>query len=157
MTEKLSHSLWHSLLHWYGLLGVKELCLRLQNEADMDVVLVLASVYWQRNSKGCPKAEALEEYLQWREQIIVPLRGVRLRLNKEQQPELRQQLLASELKAEQHGVRLLAALTEQEFNQQAMLLNQPYAFLNGEVTPQAQPLFQRLLALLGDSLVNPID
>lgn len=156
MTEKLTHPLWQSILQSYALPGVKDICLKLQNEADMDVVLLLAERYWHSLGMALPSAHSLREYLVWRQQVTVPIRQVRMRLDKHQQP-LRSQLLASELSAEQHAVSLLAALPESAFTEDAALLKQPYAYLQGSIQENAQNLWLSFADLVANHLVNPLN
>ena len=155
MTEKLNHPLWQHMLTCYALPGVKDLCLRLQNEADMDVLLILAGIYWQQSGSGCPQAHDLKEYVCWREQVILPIRSVRMKLAKSQQP-LRSQLLASELSAEQQAAELLAQLPKTALTEAQPIIHHSYAYLSAQFHPQAQILWPLLLQLLGDSLIKPM-
>lgn len=98
--------LWQFMLHHYAQEGVKEHCLRLQNEQGEDVLLYLMDLWLEQEQRTRPSAQALGVYLQWRERIIVPLRQVRMAVDKSQEP-LRSQLLQAELSAEQAGVALL--------------------------------------------------
>ena len=107
MTEKLTSGLWDFALEFYQ--GERQsLLLQLQNEADMDVLLVIA-YFWARAERGgWPTAEQLQPYLQWRTEMIAPLRALRKKLAVDMQP-LRKELLAAELSAERYGVQLLEA------------------------------------------------
>lgn len=102
-----SNSLWQFMLSTYAKVGVKELCLRAQNEYGIDVLLLLMDAWLKQENRAWPQPSELQAYLGWREQMIIPLRTLRMRLAKDQEP-LRSQLLTAELSAEKHGVVLLA-------------------------------------------------
>lgn len=138
--------LWTFMLHSYAKTGVKDLCLSLQNDCGLDVLLLLSDVFLHRR---WPATADLQPYLAWRTEVIVPLRSARMALVKDDP--LRAEFLQLELKAEQQGVRLLAQAFAQarefvplEISQQSV------AFIDGQLRPQAQvlPLHQQLLAAL---------
>ncbi len=102
--------LWQFMLHTYAQEGMKEHCLRLQNEQGQDVLLYLWQLWLKETGQTKPQAQALASYLHWRDTVIVPLRQVRMQLEKTQEP-LRSQLLQAELSAEQVGAQLLYSLS----------------------------------------------
>lgn len=102
-----SHSLWQFMLNTYAKAGVKEQCLRAQNEYGLDVLLLLMDVWLKKENLAWPKQSELQAYLAWRKQMIVPLRALRMSLAKDEEP-LRSQLLTAELSVEKKGVALLS-------------------------------------------------
>ena len=102
--------LWQFMLHTYAQEGMKEHCLRLQNEQGQDVLLYLWQLWLKETGQTKPQAQALASYLHWRDTVIVPLRQVRMSVRKDQEP-LRAQLLQAELSAEQVGAQLLYQLS----------------------------------------------
>ena len=107
-TESPHNPLWDFALALYGRPGVKECALRLQDEANMDVLILLADRWLVQQQRDWPVAATLQEYRHWRESMIVPLRALRRACGKDQQP-LYGQLLQAELSAERHGLHLLYA------------------------------------------------
>lgn len=95
------------MLSTYAQVGVKELCLRAQNEYGIDVLLLLMDVWLKKEYLAWPNQSELQAYLAWRKQMIVPLRALRMSLAKDDEP-LRSQLLTAELSAEKNGVALLS-------------------------------------------------
>lgn len=100
------------MLSIYAQAGVKELCLRAQNEYGIDVLLLLMDAWLKKEKRPWPKQSDLQAYLTWREQMIVPLRALRMSIEKDDEP-LRSQLLTAELSAEKNGVVLLSAAAAQ--------------------------------------------
>ena len=101
-----NNALWQFMLNLYAKDGVKELCLGAQNEHGIDVLLLLMDAGLQQQQCAWPDKDALQDYIEWREQMIVPLRALRMILAKDEEP-LRTQLLTAELSAEKQGVQLL--------------------------------------------------
>lgn len=97
------------MLRTYAQRGIKQLCLQAQNEQGLDVLLLLMDAWLKKESLAWPKQAELQAYLTWREQMIVPLRKLRMSISKEQEP-LRSELLTAELSSEKHGVSLLASV-----------------------------------------------
>ena len=95
------------MLSIYAQAGVKELCLRAQNEYGIDVLLLLMDAWLKKEKLAWPKQTDLQAYLTWRKQMIIPLRALRMSLVKDDEP-LRSQLLTAELSAEKKGVTLLS-------------------------------------------------
>lgn len=135
--------LWEFMLEKYAQEGMKEACLELQNTQSMDVLLVLTDLYLEQL---WPPQSALEPYLRWREDFILPLRALRQKL--ERQDALRSEFLRLELKAEERGVKLLEeALAGVSSRQRLELGRQNFAFNDGFFREQALAPWQRFLAV----------
>lgn len=102
--------IWEFALRFYGMPGVSAACLTLQDEADVDVVLVIAIVYadWTDRPLGTDGIRRLRTAMaEWRAKTVLPLRSVRRFLKAPQEDldaekeELRHAVKAAELKAEQ--------------------------------------------------------
>lgn len=102
-------SIWEFALLFYGLPGVSAACLTLQDEADVDVVHLIAIAYadWTDRPLGTDGIRRLREAMaEWRAKTVLPLRSVRRFLKaplKDLDPEkekLRDAVKAAELKAE---------------------------------------------------------
>lgn len=157
-TDSPHNPLWDFALALYGRPGVKDCLLRLQDEAGMDVLLLLADRWLVQQQRDWPAAEFLQEYRHWREGMIVPLRALRRRCGKEQQP-LYGQLLQAELSAERQGLNLLYTVLQSAAVQNRAqvitdnrLLDFAPAFyaaadLAGNKKEAARPLFQHWLTL----------
>lgn len=110
----MSDRLWNFAIQAYARPGVEPLCLELQ-AAGMDVCLLLCGAWLGMRGIGCEAARArtLHELAEpWREEVVTPLRGLRLgwRDGAARDPELaalRERLKALELDAERE---LLARL-----------------------------------------------
>jgi uncharacterized protein (TIGR02444 family) len=100
----MSNPLWEFSLQQYGKPGVAEACLEAQDRFAADVNLLLYAAWLTRQGLGLDASQwrSLESELQpWRQQVLLPLRG--LRRGWRQLPAaagLRQQLKALELEAE---------------------------------------------------------
>ncbi len=163
-TERGDNPLWEFALIFYARPGVQQTLLTLQNDADMDVLLLLTALWLGKQQ--CLLPDSLTEagdYFCWRQQVILPIRHARSQLDAEplrsQQAVLRKQLLQSELQAEQEGIRLIFIwLQQQTLTEQAdcsaanlTLLQNITMADNGSVTAQKKealgPLLQQLLLL----------
>ncbi len=74
---------WNFSLAFYARPGVAEACLRLQEEADVDVNVMLYLLFLAANGKriAAPALEQIEATVgEWRDGIVRPLRGVRRHL-----------------------------------------------------------------------------
>ena len=101
---------WTFSLAFYGCAEVAEACLRLQDEASVDVNVMLYLLFLAANGKriDSPALERIEAAaVEWRDAIVRPLRGVRRRLKSsvgpfeaEQTAALRSDVKAIELEAE---------------------------------------------------------
>ncbi len=158
-TDYPHNPLWDFALALYGRPGVQACLLSLQDEADMDVLILLADRWLAQQQRSWPAAESLQSYLHWRDAMIVPLRALRRRCGKEQQP-LYGQLLQAELSAERQGLNLLYAVLQNDSGQAAgyseegqTLLDFAPAFYTtatgnaGNKKEAARPLFQHWLNL----------
>lgn len=148
MTEKLTSGLWDFALEFYQ--GERQrLLLQLQNEADMDVLLVAAYFWARAGHRGWPTAGQLQPYLQWRAEMIAPLRTLRKKLALDMQP-LRRELLAAELSAERYGVQLIEAGWGGE-PLPASVLAVDFMYYQRRILPQAVELWVQLEALAAPS------
>lgn len=157
-TDSPHNPLWDFALALYGRPGVQDVLLRLQDEADMDVLVLLADRWLAQQQLNWPAAESLQGYRHWRDAMIVPLRALRRRCGKEQQP-LYGQLLQAELSAERQGLNLLYSVLQNVSGQTIgyseegkTLLDFAPAFyaaadLAGNKKEAVRPLFQRWLNL----------
>jgi uncharacterized protein (TIGR02444 family) len=163
-TESGDNPLWEFALTFYARPGVQQTLLSLQNDAGMDVLLLLTALWLGKQQCLLPDSLAeAGDYFRWREQVILPIRQARSHLNAEplrsQQAVLRKQLLQSELQAEQEAIRLIFTwLQQQVLTEQAdcsaanlTLLQNITMADNGSVTAQKKeargPLLQQLLLL----------
>lgn len=163
-TESGDNPLWEFALTFYARPGVQQTLLNLQNDAGMDVLLLLTALWLGKQQCLLPDSLAeAGDYFRWREQVILPIRQARSHLNAEplrsQQAVLRKQLLQSELQAEQEAIRLIFTwLQQQVLTEQAdcsaanlTLLQNITMADNGSVTAQKKeargPLLQQLLLL----------
>ena len=110
---------WAFALAIYARPGVAEACLTLQNEADVDVMLMLMATFAavrHRNLMTTIEIEALDEACRpWREQIVRRLRAIRTELKTGPKPApgeatepFRARIKALELEAEKLENRILA-------------------------------------------------
>ena len=110
---------WAFALHLYALPGVADACLRLQEEAGVDVMMSLMTVFaavQYRVLLTHAEIRELDEACQpWREQIVHPLRAIRTRLKSGPAPApgsatepFRSTIKAAELAAERLQNQLLA-------------------------------------------------
>ncbi len=163
-TESGDNPLWEFALTFYARPGMQQTLLSLQNDAGMDVLLLLTALWLGKQQCLLPDSLAeAGDYFRWREQVILPIRQARSHLNAEplrsQQAVLRKQLLQSELQAEQEAIRLIFTwLQQQALTEQAdcsavnlTLLQNITMADNGSVTAQKKeasgPLLQQLLLL----------
>jgi len=115
---------WTFLLRIYEQPGVAEACLRLQEEAGADIVLLLASVFAARRGITLSPSDHQAMAAQcrpWREQVVQPLRALRISLKDGPTPApskttaaLREQIKASELHAERIESDMLADWLQQK-------------------------------------------
>ncbi|WP_430460636.1 TIGR02444 family protein [Thalassolituus sp. LLYu03] len=147
-TESGDNPLWHYVLDLYGRPGVKEQMLTLQNDYGVDVLLVLSDHWLRSQSKSWPEEDALAAYIAWRDALVLPLRALRVSLEKPSEP-LRSQLLKSELLAEQEGIRRLFAVLERAQGERELLtLDALWAYpQRGQKKEAVRPLLQQFRAL----------
>ena len=117
----LERESWAFALELYGKVGVAEACLQLQAEAGVDVMMMIALVFATVRHGMVFQLADVEEFddacRPWREQVVKPLRGVRVALKLGPPPapspaseQLRNQIKASELAAERIENGLLCQL-----------------------------------------------
>lgn len=115
----LDGPLWRFALKFYGLPGVAEACLTLQDEAGLDVIQLLAATYADLVLRRPLSAEDVaglgRQTAEWRAATVLPLREIRRVLKPprdgfpEERSLLRDKVKAAELLAEQ----IQLAMTEQ--------------------------------------------
>jgi uncharacterized protein (TIGR02444 family) len=117
--SELEAESWAFALAIYARPGVAEACLTLQNEADVDVMLLLMATFAavrHRNLLTAVEIEALDQACRpWREQIVWRLRAIRTELKTGPKPApgeatepFRARIKALELEAEKLENRILA-------------------------------------------------
>ena len=153
-TESGDNPLWQYALATYGIPGVKEVVLTMQNEFAVDVVMLLADQWRQQQQLSWPDDSQLQDYLAWRDAIIVPLRAARQLLSRDSEP-LRSQLLKAELSAEQEAIRRLYRVLNNtaESHEPVDVLDTSAAFYDqiaGQKKEALRPLFQQFINLISD-------
>ena len=106
--------LWVFTLSFYARPGVAESCLRLQEEAGVDVNLLLTGLWLGLAGRGAlrPDWQADATLRSWREEVIQPLRGLRRLLKGKGEDDFREDLRRLELASERiYQRKLLGALT----------------------------------------------
>jgi uncharacterized protein (TIGR02444 family) len=133
---------WAFALALYARPGVADACLRLQSEAGVDVMLLLAVTFAavkRRLRLTSEEINALDERCRpWREQIVRKLRTIRTELKTGPQPapsddteQLRSKIKALELEAEKLQNKLLAeCLPQRPPAQEQVRPEQLHAVLN---------------------------
>jgi uncharacterized protein (TIGR02444 family) len=117
--HELEAESWAFALAIYARPGVAEACLKLQNEAGVDVMLLLMATFAavrHRTSLTADEIRALDEACRpWREQIVRKLRAIRTELKTGPRPApseatepFRAKIKAIELEAEKLENRILA-------------------------------------------------
>lgn len=106
----MTASIWHFALDFYGREDVSAACLALQDEADVDVVHLIAVTYadWIGQPLQAEEIKCLRDVLgAWRAGVVIPLRAVRRFLKtpvagfEARTEALRSTVKSVELKAEQ--------------------------------------------------------
>lgn len=97
---------WTFSLRVWRMPGLEEACLDLQDKFKADINIVLFCLYtaeWDVLLDGSTIKNLDAETLNWRQQIILPLRRIRkaIRPGKDQNPELYKNIQAAELSAEE--------------------------------------------------------
>lgn len=149
-TESGDNPLWHYVIALYDRPGVKALMLSAQNDYGLDVLLLLSDCWLAAEGKGWPAENTLSDYCQWREAMVLPLRALRMTLEKPSEP-LRSQLLKSELLAEQEGIRrLYTALKDAHGRQELPALDCVWVYpSSGQKKEALRPLLLQLQQLSG--------
>lgn len=153
-TESGDNPLWQYAIAMYGIAGVKDVVLTMQNEFSVDVVMLLADQWLQSQQLSWPDESALQDYLSWRSEIIVPVRRARQLLSRDSEP-LRSQLLKAELSAEQEAIRRLFCILERSPGSASAtdVLSMDSAFYDlnaGQKKEALGPLFQQFINLISD-------
>jgi uncharacterized protein (TIGR02444 family) len=110
---------WAFALHLYAQSGVADACLKLQDEAGVDVMMALMTVFAAVRHRVLLTASEIRELDEacrpWREQIVHPLRAIRIRLKAGPSPApggatepFRSTIKTAELAAERLQNQLLA-------------------------------------------------
>lgn len=121
--ETLERDSWAFALALYGQPNVPEACLQLQAEADVDVMMMIAIIYAvvrHRIPFEMTDVQAFDAVCRpWREQVVKPLRAVRVALKAGPPPApspasepLRNQIKGSELAAERLENSLLCQVLQ---------------------------------------------
>lgn len=100
--------LWRFALHTYGLPGVADEMLKLQDEHGADVLWLLTALWLA--DEGIELSQQLivqPEYDQWRESMILPIRNQRRACDRTDTPDLYELLKKAELEAEREGLNRL--------------------------------------------------
>lgn len=124
-TPSIETESWVFALQVYAEPGVAEACLRLQAEAGVDVMMLLTAAFAAVRRGIVLQASDIQDMddacRPWREQIVQPLRALRVALKSGPSPapvpasgELRSQIKASELAAERLQNDLLATRLQQK-------------------------------------------
>ncbi|MEH2472927.1 uncharacterized protein (TIGR02444 family) [Nitrobacteraceae bacterium AZCC 2161] len=124
-TQSFEAESWAFALQIYAEPGIAEACLRLQAEAGVDVMMLLTAAFAAVRRGIVLQASDIQDMDEacrpWREQIVQPLRALRVALKSGPSPapvpateKLRSQIKASELAAEQLQNDLLAAWLQQK-------------------------------------------
>lgn len=111
-------ALWDFALALYSSPGVEETVLRLQDQANANVNLLLWACWLQKRNIALSKAMLLEaeaSIAEWDRAVVRVLRGLRRRLKDQEGrsrviADLRREIKSAELLAERHCLDLLAAL-----------------------------------------------
>lgn len=114
---------WDFSLVVYGMPGVADACLRLQDEAGLDVNLVLFAC-WVAGAREAPLTDAemggvIDLTRDWRERVVVPLRQIRRALKggsdglpRDAVESFRNEIKSIELASEQRQQDMLFAFAE---------------------------------------------
>lgn len=113
-------SLWEYANRLYAAPGVSDACLRLQDECDVDVCVLMLLLWLAQQRRAMRDTQVqmiLRSSAEWREQVVQPLRGVRRRLkapptliDAADSEALRQAIKAAELRAERLELNALQSL-----------------------------------------------
>lgn len=104
------HLFWDFSTHLYNQDGVADACLRLQDEFNIDVNLILFC-YWYGSCFGKIESHQFQKVIgfsiQWRKQVVQPLRNVRRWMKQNSQTtgqldNLRERIKSNELAAEKY-------------------------------------------------------
>ncbi len=81
MTLDVNGPLWEFAVDFYGQPGIQDACLKLQDEANVDVIHLIAVLYADVVLGNPVSAEDISTFRLeaegWREAVVLPLRGIR--------------------------------------------------------------------------------
>lgn len=121
LMSKSSQNFWDFSIQFYGVDGVAEACLELQNSHGLDVNMVLLCVWFgKHNGKLADSSmeQALEFSNHWRSCVVQPLRATRQWMKGHPPPAEGQQLGFNDLREQIKKVELSAEKHQQESLQQ---------------------------------------
>lgn len=115
--------LWQGFIRFYRLPDVEPLLLKLQDNNGLDVNQVLLAGCLAEQGISWQADYITEEYVQWREEGLKPIRAVRQTLKHlpssmpNEQEEVRKQIKSIELEVEKHAIKLLWAVIADDWSQ----------------------------------------
>ncbi|WP_419812306.1 TIGR02444 family protein [Bacterioplanoides sp.] len=114
-TEVDDNPLWNFALQFYASKDVQELLLTLQDDYQQDTLLLLTALWLANEGQSWQlTSEQLDDYHQWRANVIWSLRAARKAIAKDntspEQLTLRQQIQKDEIRAEQIALHQLYSL-----------------------------------------------
>lgn len=120
---RLENSLWHYACQIYSQTGVETALLALQDDHGADINLILQALWLASEGKQWTKACIPNDYEQWMEEQVLPLRQMRrsMKVDWPQQEGFRQQVKKLELMAEQYALGMLFEATGEVLDTADML------------------------------------
>ena len=118
--------LWQGFIRFYRLPDVEPLLLKLQDNNGLDVNQVLLAGCLAEQGISWQADYITEEYVQWREEALKPIRAVRQSLKHlpssmpNEQEEVRKKIKSIELEVEKHAIQLLWTVIEDDWSQSLM-------------------------------------
>jgi len=118
--------LWQGFIRFYRLPDVEPLLLKLQDNNGLDVNQVLLAGCLAEQGISWQADYITEEYVQWREEALKPIRGVRQTMKHlpssmpTEQEEVRKQIKSIELEVEKHAIQLLWTVIADDWSQSLM-------------------------------------
>jgi len=112
--EAVEAALWRFCLRVYAAPGAADACLALQDEAGVDIPLLLAALWSAVEGPGVLDAAALTALdavvADWRDNVVRPLRRIRrwMKASGHAAHPLRERVKADELAAERHELAMIA-------------------------------------------------
>ena len=146
---QLENSLWDYACKIYSQLGVEAALLALQDNHGADINLILQALWLASEGQQWTKACIPNDYDQWMEEQVLPLRQMRRNMKVEwpQQAEFRQQVKKLELKAEQYALGMLFACCDITQESQEELKRVDLQLLGQEMNILAEH-FDRIIDLI---------
>lgn len=114
MSTSDENQLWPAFVGYYQTQGVEPVLLAWQNQQAVDVNLVLLAIYLTRQGLVWHHDLVDQEYQQWMQQSVRPIREVRQQLKKlvsnkaQEKEQFRQQVKTLELASERYVINLLS-------------------------------------------------